>query len=81
MNEYEAALLAALMVLVRAITEGTTDKQSLAAHFRSSAKMYTDLDRKGGAVFLEILAQAAEGGPAYTPKLPFEVIQGGKTES
>jgi hypothetical protein len=37
MNEYEAALFNALMILTRAITRGETDRAVFAASFRESA--------------------------------------------
>jgi hypothetical protein len=80
MNEYEAALHTALMVLVQAMTKGETDKSSLVRGLRSAARTYTDFGHKNGAGVLEILASVIEDNTGYIPKPPFEVIQGGKTD-
>jgi hypothetical protein len=78
MNEYEAALFAALMVLVQAMAKGETDKTALVKHLRSAAKTYTNLGHKSGAAVLEMLASVTEDDTAYIPKPPFTVIEGGK---
>ena len=80
MNEYEGALFDALMVLTRAITSGEIDRSSLAASFRETAKMQSDLGRKNGSAVMEFLARQAEGDRSYTVRPPFFVIDGGKDE-
>jgi hypothetical protein len=78
MNEYESALMAALIVLVQAIAK--IDKPALVQHLRSAATAYTDRDHKHGAAILEMLALMAESDQALVSQSPFEIIQGGKTD-
>jgi hypothetical protein len=78
MNEYESALHAALMELVKAIAKGETDK--LAQKFRSAAQTCAEQGYADGAATLKMLADVAEGDPAYIPRPSFEIIQGGESE-
>jgi hypothetical protein len=79
MNEYESALMAALVVLVQAVAK--IDKPGLVDHLCSAAKTHADLDNKSGAGILQMLALMAEADPAYVTPPPFTVVRGGKNDT
>jgi len=81
MNEYESAVFAGLMIVIRAIAHGKVE--TLAADFRESAKSDYNQGRKNAGATLEMLARIAEEDRYYVPSkppYPFQVIKGGKDD-
>lgn len=78
MSETESAHFAALLILVRAVTEASVDKVALADRFQAAAQSARAENLSSKAMSLEMFAGAAD--PArYPPLKPsFDVIPGGK---
>ena len=74
LTEYEAALFAALTVLVRHFPS----KRALAGELRDMAGEARSDGRQNGAAILESLAKITESGTHYVPSLP--IMKGERTD-
>jgi hypothetical protein len=78
MNEYESALVAGIMTLIRALNSLGVDRITLAGQFRESANESTRQGHESSAAVSNLFARIAEADNSFIPNAPFHVIKGGK---